>query len=236
MIKRLMICAAMVLAVSFFTPTISSAQSSVQDLKSWLNDMGYYVGPPNGSLDAATIKAVAQLLDDNSVLSIKAITDTQMAALEKLHGDAEKKLKRSRSFLWSDVKFTVNNYNNKRPPRLIGGDLVSQIFNRECMSVDYGDGRGESDCSNGNVSSAVETTKYFKLNSRVRISFDFWIQPNLAVEPVRKEVGRGPFTTDPFHSYLVMFELERIKSIKNHVYDLDVDSRRGLDSNFKCNG
>ena len=232
--KHLMICAMMAFAVTCFTSTVASAQSSVQDVKSWLNDLGMYVGPPNGDLDGATLKAVAQLLNDESVLSTRAITAPQISAIEQLHGEAEKKLKRSRSFSWSDVKLTVNNYNNKRPPRLIGSELVSQIFNRECVNADYGDGRGESDCSNGNVSSAVETTKNFKINSRVRISFDFWIQPNLAVEPVRKEVGRGPFTTDPFHSYLVMFELERIKSIKNHVYDLDVDSRRGvtfLDSN-----
>lgn len=228
MMKRLLWFAMAALIANCVASGYANAAGSISDVKVWLNDLGVYVGPPDGDLDEATLGAVAELLKDATVLERREITPAQISKLERMHDDAEKKLRINRTFAWHGVKLAVNDYNNKRMPRLIGDDFVSQIFDRECVSVDYGDGRGESDCSNGNVGSAVETKKLFNINSIIKISFDFWIQPNLDVQPVRMYTERGPFTSDPFHSHLIMFELERTHSIKNHVYDLDVDSLRGV--------
>jgi hypothetical protein len=228
MMKRLMVAAAVAILLNGISANGAVAKNSVSDVKSWLNDLGFYVGPPNEDLDDTTIKAIAKLQADESLTDVGQLTPAHVKKLERMHKDAERKLRIAQQFSWNGAKLTVNDYNNKRPPRLIGGELVSQIFDRECVGVDYGDGRGESDCSNGNVGSAVETTRLFKLNSNVRIEFDFWIQPNLDAQPQRMYSERGSFTSDPFHSTLIMFELERTRSIKNHVYDLDVDSVRGV--------
>lgn len=51
--------------------------------------------------------------------------------------------------------FKNHGLNGPVRPVTKGGITTFQIFDRKCSSVDYGDGRGENDCHNGNIRSTL---------------------------------------------------------------------------------
>jgi len=51
--------------------------------------------------------------------------------------------------------FERHKFNGSVRPEVKDGVTRFEIFDRQCSNVDYGDGRGENDCRNGNVRSTI---------------------------------------------------------------------------------
>jgi hypothetical protein len=105
-----------------------------------------------------------------------------------------------------------------RSPELQDGIVSFTLMNGDCSKKDYGDGRGESDCKNGNLRSQVHTRNKQKLGNTYEYSMDIWIDPTF-----NNFTGFG----QP-RSPLLIAEWQRINTIKNHMYELHLDTMRGL--------
>ncbi len=101
-------------------------------------------------------------------------------------------------------------------PKLNGNEVIFTLLPGQFSSKNYGDGRGESDCKNGNIRSQINAKKYAKLGQTVEYSLDFWIEPGF-----RYSKGNVP------RSKLTLMEWQRINTIKNHIYVLHLDSSGG---------
>jgi hypothetical protein len=102
-------------------------------------------------------------------------------------------------------------------PKVSGGEVTFTLLAGQCSSKDYGDGRGESDCKNGNIRSRINANNHAKLGQTMEYSLDMWIQPGF-----RYSKGNEP------RSKLTIMEWQRIYTIKNHIYVLHLDSSGGV--------
>lgn len=102
-------------------------------------------------------------------------------------------------------------------PKLNGGEVTFTLLPGQCSSKQYGDGRGESDCKNGNLRSRINAKEYAKLGQTMEYSLDLWIQPGF-----RYNKGNRP------RSKLTVMEWQRINTIKNHIYTVHLDSSGGV--------
>lgn len=105
-----------------------------------------------------------------------------------------------------------------RNPEFKNGTVSFTLMNGDCSKRDYGDGRGESDCKNGNLRSQIHTRGKQKLGNTYEYSMEIWIDPAF----------------DHFSPYgqprspLLIAEWQRINTIKNHMYELHLDSYNGV--------
>lgn len=87
----------------------------------------------------------------------------------------------------------------------------------DCSKKDYGDGRGESDCSNGNLRSRLAANKHASPGQTWEYRMDIFV-------PADFRFNGGPNRW----SLLEIAEWQRINTIKNHMHNLYLDSRRGM--------
>jgi hypothetical protein len=106
---------------------------------------------------------------------------------------------------------------NGRDPTSTGGVTTFHVRAGDCSNIDYGDGRGESDCFNGNLRSRIAYRQYARLGDSVQYSFEIFIPADL-------QYGGGPNR----RSLLEVAEWQRVNTIKNHIHTMHLDSRRGL--------
>ncbi|MEW9835470.1 hypothetical protein [Mesorhizobium marinum] len=90
-------------------------------------------------------------------------------------------------------------------------------MNGDCSKKDYGDGRGESDCKNGNLRSQIHTSSKQKLGGAYEYSMEIWIDPSFTYSAYGQP--RSP---------LLIAEWQRINAVKNHMYELHLDTMRGV--------
>ena len=102
-------------------------------------------------------------------------------------------------------------------PKTSAGEVTFTLLPGQCSSKKYGDGRGESDCKNGNIRSRINAKKHAKLGQTMEYSLDKWVQPGF-----RYSKGNSP------RSKLTIMEWQRINTIKNHIYVLHLDSSGGV--------
>lgn len=100
---------------------------------------------------------------------------------------------------------------NGRDPKVQGSDVTFRIMNGDCSPRDYGDGRGESNCWNGNVSSRLAARRPISPGSSVEYSFAFRVDPTFSYRGNRLEIAMW----------------QRINTIKNHMYELELNAQRG---------
>lgn len=75
-------------------------------------------------------------------------------------------------------------FNGDNQPSVDNGIVTFQLFDRVCSDIDYGDGRGENDCVNGNVRSAIYPTgRQARLGDAVEYRFNLRIDPSFALAP-----------------------------------------------------
>jgi hypothetical protein len=104
-----------------------------------------------------------------------------------------------------------------RSPEHRDGVVSFTLMNGDCSKKDYGDGRGESDCKNGNLRSQIHTSKKQKLGNTYEYSMEIWIDPEFRYSAYGQP--RSP---------LLIAEWQRINTIKNHMYELHLDTMRGV--------
>ncbi|MFY0691011.1 MAG: heparin lyase I family protein [Paracoccaceae bacterium] len=100
------------------------------------------------------------------------------------------------------------------------GELTFALKRGDCQSHPYGDGRGESDCKNGNSRSQVNARKEVRMGRAYEYAMDIWVAPGFRYN------GRGWGTVN-HRSRLWIAEWQRSGTIKNHMYEMYLDSRQG---------
>lgn len=96
-----------------------------------------------------------------------------------------------------------------------------------CGAIDYGDGRGENDCENGNARSNLRWTTNYRLGDSVEYRFDVRVDPGLAYAGFYNMAANGvyPNGTD---SHLRIASWEG-PLLRNFIYMLKVDTTNGID-------
>jgi hypothetical protein len=116
-------------------------------------------------------------------------------------------------------------FNGPTKPFTEDGVTTFQVFEGGCSDVDYGDGRGESDCSNGNVKSQIGYRTHAKLGETLDYSFELWVDPAFAYAGAF-EYDSTPFRAGGWDSNLRIASWEG-PDIKSFVYMLKLDSTNG---------
>jgi hypothetical protein len=123
---------------------------------------------------------------------------------------------------WQSHKFDGPNQ-----PTADSGVVTFHIFDKHCSNIDYGDGRGESDCYNGSVRSTINPLHpYVPLGQTVEYRFDLWIDPKLDF-PSFDNPESAAFLPDGKDSRLVVATWEG-NLLHNMIYLLKLDSDNGL--------
>ena len=123
---------------------------------------------------------------------------------------------------WHSHKF-----NGPNQPTVENGIVTFQIFDRVCSDVDYGDGRGETDCLNGNIRSTINHRGAdARLGETVEYRFDLRIDPSLALPPFRnpQAIDLLPGASD---SRLRIASWEG-PYLHNFIYLMKADARNGV--------
>lgn len=110
-----------------------------------------------------------------------------------------------------------NHVFNGRAPVTQGGVVTFHVEDGDCSSRDYGDGRGESDCFNGNLRSRLAYRDHASLGQSLEYAMEIFV-------PAGFRYGGGPNR----RSLLEVAEWQRINTIKNHIHTLHLDSVKGL--------
>ncbi len=108
--------------------------------------------------------------------------------------------------------FEQHIFNGVPAKSMPGGVVRFHIMNLDCSPKDYGDGRGESNCKNGNVSSRLSGHKFAPTGSTREYSAEINVDPGFAYAGNRLDV--------------MMWQ--RVNVIKNEMYFLKLDARHGL--------
>lgn len=119
----------------------------------------------------------------------------------------------TKASMFKDVKW------NGTKPSFSKGVHTFEILPRKCGSREYGDGRGESDCNGGRVRSQIRTKKLAKVGQTIEYSFEFFVPKSFKYDGDRHY---------PAYSRLLIAEWNRSKGVKNHIYEILLDSVRGV--------
>jgi hypothetical protein len=106
---------------------------------------------------------------------------------------------------------------NGRDPAHSGGVTTFHVRAGDCSTIDYGDGRGESDCFNGNLRSRMDYRRMATLGDALQYEFEIFVPADL-------RFAGGPNR----RSLLEVAEWQRVNTIKNHIHTMHLDSRKGL--------
>ena len=88
-----------------------------------------------------------------------------------------------------------------------------------CNPSDYGDGRGESDCKNGNIQARIFSGKTYNSPNTVSYEFEIFIDEGFVYTETLPYRKRGS---------IVIAEWGRIRLIKNHMYEMHLTPSRGV--------
>jgi hypothetical protein len=122
--------------------------------------------------------------------------------------------------------FTFDRLNGSVKPATVDGVTTFQIFDKQCSKKDYGDGRGESDCHNGNVRSSIAAKMDAKTSSTLEYKFDIWIDPVFAYRGWYNDHSNG-FLPDGHDSRLRIASWEG-EFLHNFIYMLKADTQAGI--------
>ena len=76
--------------------------------------------------------------------------------------------------------FEDHRFNDKNNPVTEGDVTTFKLQHGQCSNVDFGDGRGETDCKKGNIRSILAYRPNGKMGQSVDIRFDLRIDPSFA--------------------------------------------------------
>ena len=114
-------------------------------------------------------------------------------------------------------QFKPHKFNGTKPA-YSGGVWSFELQPQGCSARKYGDGRGESDCFNGSLRSRIRAPKLASPGQQIEYYMEIRVDPSF-----RYDGGRTPAW-----SKLEVAEWGRTQGIKNHIYDLQLDTKRGL--------
>ncbi|MCU9837168.1 polysaccharide lyase [Ruegeria sp. WL0004] len=106
-------------------------------------------------------------------------------------------------------------------PVVKNGEVIFKMRRGDCQKRPYGDGRGESDCANGNSRSQLNAREKQRMGRAYEYSMEIW------VDPAFRYNGRGWGKVN-YRSRLWIAEWQRSNTIKNHMYEMYLDSAKGV--------
>ncbi|MCB1461715.1 MAG: hypothetical protein KDJ90_04625 [Nitratireductor sp.] len=115
---------------------------------------------------------------------------------------------------------------NPANPVTENGVTTFHIDNHGCSDTKYGDGRGESDCYNGNVRSVLAPSRQEKLGESVEYSFDLWVDPSIDYPGYINSHAHG-FIPDGRDTRLRIASWEG-QHLHNFLYMLKLDAFHGV--------
>jgi hypothetical protein len=115
--------------------------------------------------------------------------------------------------------------NSATQPVVQGSEIIFKVNQGDCSSRNYGDGRGENDCANMNTKSEIATGGRWRLGETYKYEFDFWIDPTLTH---RGHETSNAIYTNNFNSRLEIARWQGEGYVKNHLYDVEADTTRGV--------
>ena len=107
---------------------------------------------------------------------------------------------------------------NGDDPRRSGYEWEMTLTRGRCDSRSYGDGRGESDCSNGNVRSQIHGPDV-RSGSTVEYAFDILVPADFTYRESLPYRPRGSIEVAGW---------QHTRGIKNHLYEMHLTSLRGV--------
>lgn len=122
--------------------------------------------------------------------------------------------------------FTPHKFNGSVPPTTEGGVTTFQIENEQCSTVDFGDGRGESDCLNGTVRSVFLHTPQAELGQTLEYRFDVRVDPSIDYDGYSNVDATG-FEPGGWDSHLWLASWEGT-FLHNFIYILKVSKKAGI--------
>lgn len=125
--------------------------------------------------------------------------------------------------------FEPHKFNGSAAPVTEGGVTTFHIENGECSNVDFGDGRGESDCINGTVRSVFAHMPRAELGQTVEYRFDVRVDASLAYEGFYNVDSTG-YEPNAWDSHLWLASWEGT-SLHNFIYILKVSKKAGITFN-----
>ncbi|RYE07015.1 MAG: peptidoglycan-binding protein [Hyphomicrobiales bacterium] len=122
--------------------------------------------------------------------------------------------------------FEAHKFNGSVAPVTEDGVTTFRIQDGECSKVDFGDGRGESDCLNGTVRSVLGHSPQAELGQTLEYRFDVRVDPSLAYEGYlnNDSAGHEPGAWDS-HLWLASWEGT---FLHNFIYILKVSKKAGI--------
>ena len=121
--------------------------------------------------------------------------------------------------------FSSHKFNGSTKPTTQNGVTTFHINDRECSKVDYGDGRGENDCHNGNVRSNLHGPDE-RVGDSVEYRFDIWVDPATAYPGFNNDHAIG-FLPGAMDSRLRIASWEGT-FLHNFLYILKLDATNGI--------
>jgi len=122
--------------------------------------------------------------------------------------------------------FSNHKFNGSIDPVTKDGVTTFHIEDEDCSSVDFGDGRGESDCSNGSVRSMFGYDTWAQLGQSLEYRFDVLMPANLEYEGYFNKDAAG-FEPDSWDSNLRLATWEGT-FLHNFIYILKASKKTGL--------
>lgn len=122
--------------------------------------------------------------------------------------------------------FEPHKFNGSHAPVTEDGVTTFRIDNEQCSSVDFGDGRGESDCLNGTVRSVLFSSPQAELGQTREYRFDVRVDPSLAYEGYFNDDSIG-FEPRGWDSLLWLASWEGT-FLHNFIYILKASKRTGI--------
>jgi hypothetical protein len=122
--------------------------------------------------------------------------------------------------------FESHKFNASIKPVAKDGIVTFHVIPNDCSKVDYGDGRGESDCKNGNTKSIIRKLRDARLGETLDYRFDVLVDPGFAY-PGYLQRDAVRFRPGGWDSQLRIASWEG-PFIKNFIYMFKLDAKEGI--------
>lgn len=196
----------------------SSAESSEQAkcVQVGLANIGYKPGSADGVLGQRTKSAASRFVDQFELNLPELDNETAETWCDVIKDFARSP--QAMALRDQTTTFKKVQWNGAQPS--YDNDVVAfSLMAEQCGKKTYGDGRGESDCNGGRVRSQIQAPGRIRVGQNVEYYMEFFIPEDFAYE------GDGRY---PSLSRLLIAEWTRNKGIKNHIYEILLDNKRGV--------
>lgn len=123
--------------------------------------------------------------------------------------------------------FEEHRFNGLTNPVTEEGVTTFRLQHGQCSNVDFGDGRGETDCKKGNIRSILAYRPNGRMGQTLEYRFDLRIDPSFAYPGRWSQEAFAARIEGGWDSHLRIASWEG-EALHNYIYLLKVDTRQGV--------